>query len=101
MASLGRLAEDLISEAGDTPVISRCLVGKLWFIFTQMLAEADAASTNLARSRSTAAVLGRLSRAAEHVAARAILHPGRIRRMAGSLRIVRPFQPAEEDFECI
>ena len=62
-------------------------------------AKADAASTNLARSRSTTVVLGRLSRAAEHVAARAISHPARIHRMAGSLRIVRPFQRAEEVFE--
>lgn len=39
--ALDRLMADLISEVGDSPVIPRRLAGKLWFIFTQMLAEAD------------------------------------------------------------
>ena len=38
---LNLLLEDLIAEVGDAPLISRRLTGKLWFIFTQMLAEAD------------------------------------------------------------
>ena len=33
--------DDLTSEVGDAPVISRRITGKLWFIFTQMLSEAD------------------------------------------------------------
>jgi hypothetical protein len=37
----GQLVDDLISEAGDAPMISRRLAGKLWFVLTQMLAEAD------------------------------------------------------------
>lgn len=41
MDQLGQLVADLISETGEAPVISRRLTGKLWFIFTQMLAEAD------------------------------------------------------------
>jgi hypothetical protein len=38
---LNRLVADLASEIGDSPVISRRLTGKLWFVFTQMLSEAD------------------------------------------------------------
>jgi len=41
MEQLCQLVTDLISEVGDVPVISRRLTGKLWFIFTQMLSEAD------------------------------------------------------------
>jgi hypothetical protein len=41
MNQLGQLVADLISEVGDTPAIPRRLTGKLWFIFTQMLGEAD------------------------------------------------------------
>src|SRR5215471_21747711 len=41
MDQLGKLVADLISEVGNTPVISRRVTGKLWFIFTQMLSEAD------------------------------------------------------------
>ena len=40
-AQLARLVSDLISEFGDSPDIPRRLTGKLWFIFTQALAEAD------------------------------------------------------------
>jgi hypothetical protein len=39
--SLNNLVKDLISEVGDAPVLPRRLTGKLWFIFTQMLTEAD------------------------------------------------------------
>ena len=38
---LCQLVTDLISEVGDVPVFPRRLTGKLWFIFTQMLSEAD------------------------------------------------------------
>ena len=41
MNQLSQLIADLISEVGDAPVIPRRLTGKLWFIFTQMLSEAD------------------------------------------------------------
>ena len=41
LGSLNNLVKDLISEIGDATVISRRLAGKLWFIFTQMLTEAD------------------------------------------------------------
>jgi hypothetical protein len=40
-AQLGQLVSDLIREIGDSPDIPRRLAGKLWFIFTQALAEAD------------------------------------------------------------
>jgi hypothetical protein len=40
-AQLDRLVSDLISEIGDSPDISRRLAGKLWFIFTQALTEAE------------------------------------------------------------
>jgi hypothetical protein len=39
--SLNNLVTDLISEIGDAAVIPRRLAGTLWFIFTQMLTEAD------------------------------------------------------------
>jgi len=41
LGSLNNLIKDLISEVGDAPAIPRRLAGKLWFIFTQMLTEAD------------------------------------------------------------
>ncbi len=41
MDQLSQFVADLISEVGDAPVIPRRLAGKLWFIFTQMLSEAD------------------------------------------------------------
>ncbi len=41
LSRLNDLVEDLIAQIGDAPTISRRLTGKLWFIFTQMLAEAD------------------------------------------------------------
>lgn len=41
VGQLNDLVEDIISQAGDAPAISRRLTGKLWLIFTQMLAEAD------------------------------------------------------------
>ena len=41
MEQVSQLVTDLISEVGDAPVISRRLAGKLWFVFTQMLSEAD------------------------------------------------------------
>jgi len=41
MDQLSQLVEDLISQVDDAPVIPRQLTGKLWFIFTQMLSEAD------------------------------------------------------------
>ena len=41
MEQLRQLVADLISEIGDTPALPRRLTGKLWFIFTQMLSEAD------------------------------------------------------------
>ena len=40
-AQLDRLVGDLISEIGDAPDISRRLTGKLWFVFTQALTEAE------------------------------------------------------------
>ena len=40
-AQLDRLVGDLISEIGDAPDISRRLTGKLWFVFTQALTEAQ------------------------------------------------------------
>ena len=41
LGQLHHLVEDLISEVGDASVIPRRLAGKLWFVFTQMLSEAD------------------------------------------------------------
>jgi hypothetical protein len=41
VAHLLQLVDDLISEVGDAPMIARRLAGKLWFVFTQMLSEAD------------------------------------------------------------
>ncbi len=41
MDQLDQLVADLISEVGDAPAIPRRLTGKLWFVFTQMLSEAD------------------------------------------------------------
>lgn len=41
LGNLNNLVKDLISEIGDALVIERHLAGKLWFIFTQMLTEAD------------------------------------------------------------
>jgi hypothetical protein len=38
---LNNLVHDLVREISDAPTISRRLTGKLWFIFTQMLAQAD------------------------------------------------------------
>jgi hypothetical protein len=38
---LYKLTDDLAVEIGDSADISRRLVGKLWFVFTQMLSEAD------------------------------------------------------------
>jgi hypothetical protein len=38
---LYRLVDDLAVEIGESADISRRLAGKLWFIFTQMLSEAD------------------------------------------------------------
>jgi hypothetical protein len=32
---------DLIAKVGDSPDISRRLTGKLWFVFTPALTEAD------------------------------------------------------------
>jgi hypothetical protein len=40
-AQLDQLVSELISEIGDSPDIARRLAGKLWFVFTQALAEAD------------------------------------------------------------
>jgi hypothetical protein len=40
LADLNQLVDDMIREIGDEPTISRALAGKLWFIFTHMLAEA-------------------------------------------------------------
>lgn len=41
LCQFSQLVADLISEVHDAPVIPRRLTGKLWFIFTQMLSEAD------------------------------------------------------------
>jgi len=41
MNELYGLVDDLVAELGDSAEISRRLAGKLWFIFTQMLSEAD------------------------------------------------------------
>jgi hypothetical protein len=38
---LSQLVTDLTREMGDAPSVPRRLTGKLWFIFTQMLTEAD------------------------------------------------------------
>lgn len=40
-AQLNKLVSDLTSEIGDSVDISRRLAGKLWFVFTQALAEAE------------------------------------------------------------
>jgi hypothetical protein len=50
--NLNNLVKDLISEIGDAPVIPRRLAGKLWFIFTQMITEADHARSPEEISRS-------------------------------------------------
>lgn len=42
---LYELVDDLAVEIGESTDISRRLAGKLWFIFTQMLSEADHTST--------------------------------------------------------
>lgn len=39
--ALTRLVNDLIDEVGDSPDVSRHLVGKLWFVFTEALTEAE------------------------------------------------------------
>src|SRR5258708_12081965 len=39
--ALTSLISDLIAEVGDSPDISRRLVGKLWFVFSQALTEAE------------------------------------------------------------
>jgi hypothetical protein len=41
MDKLSQLVADLITDVGDAPLMPRRLTGKLWFIFTQMLSEAD------------------------------------------------------------
>lgn len=38
---LYELADDLAAEIGDSDAVPRRLTGKLWFVFTQMLSEAD------------------------------------------------------------
>jgi hypothetical protein len=38
---LYELADDLAAELGDSDTVPRQLTGKLWFVFTQMLSEAD------------------------------------------------------------
>ena len=38
---LYRLADDLVAEIGGSDAVPRLLTGKLWFLFTQMLGEAD------------------------------------------------------------
>jgi hypothetical protein len=50
--NLNNLVKDLISAIGDAPVIPRRLAGKLWFIFTQMITEADHARSPEEISRS-------------------------------------------------
>jgi hypothetical protein len=40
-AQLSDLVRDVIAAVDDSPDISRQLAGKLWFVFTQALAEAD------------------------------------------------------------
>ncbi len=50
--NLNMLVDDLIRELGGSPAIPRRLAGKLWFIFTQMLTEAD-------HSRSPGEILSR------------------------------------------
>ncbi|MGY0537679.1 hypothetical protein ACW14X_09180 [Nocardioides sp. YJ-D4] len=41
---LSRLVDDLILDLNGAPQISTTLAGKLWFVFTQMLSEADHSS---------------------------------------------------------
>ena len=38
---LAKLVNDVIAEVGESPDIPRRLVGKLWFIFTRAMTEAD------------------------------------------------------------
>ena len=38
---LYELVEDLAAEIGNSELVPRLLTGKLWFVFTQMLSEAD------------------------------------------------------------
>jgi hypothetical protein len=40
-AQLNQLVRELTTEIGDSPDFPRRLVGKLWFVFTQALSEAD------------------------------------------------------------
>jgi hypothetical protein len=40
-AQLNQLVRDLVSELGDSADIARRLAGKLWFVFTQALTEAE------------------------------------------------------------
>lgn len=35
------LADELAAEMGESDAVPRLLTGKLWFVFTQMLSEAD------------------------------------------------------------
>jgi len=35
------LADGFVAEIGESDVVSRRLTGKLWFVFTRMLSEAD------------------------------------------------------------
>jgi hypothetical protein len=41
MNGLYELADDLAAELGESDVVPRRLTGKLWFVFTQMLSEAE------------------------------------------------------------
>jgi hypothetical protein len=42
---LAKLVNDVIAEVGDSPDIPRRLVGKLWYIFTQAITEAEHSAT--------------------------------------------------------
>lgn len=41
MALLLTLGDDLLQAVADRPFVSKALVGKAWFVFTSLLAEAD------------------------------------------------------------
>lgn len=41
MLRLCSLADDFLLEFGESDVVPRRLTGKLWFVFTQMLSEAE------------------------------------------------------------
>jgi hypothetical protein len=41
ISRLYELADDLADELGGSDAVPRLLTGKLWFLFTQMLSEAD------------------------------------------------------------